>query len=142
MARITKKRPCLRAFCTSSVLVGLHFNTKLFPIKFHILQVKRVCPFEDCNLIKRFDSRYLSVEYELQKSTSWPVLNKELPILPITPSVENFINEEEIEDLKEVYSSTEDILTIKDIKEEKEGMGNPGFDFDEDSKSENMITKF
>ncbi|CAL7950959.1 unnamed protein product [Xylocopa violacea] len=35
---------------------------------------------------------YLRVEYELKNNLNWPPLSKELPTLPLTPSVENIIN--------------------------------------------------
>ncbi|KZC11791.1 putative cation-transporting ATPase 13A3 [Dufourea novaeangliae] len=35
---------------------------------------------------------YLRIQHELQHDSSWPKLNKELPVLPLTPSVENIVN--------------------------------------------------
>ena len=53
------------AFCTSSVLVGLHFNTKLLPIKFPILQSIRDNPVY-CGYLRKV----------IENEKNWKVLEK------------------------------------------------------------------
>ena len=100
------------------------------------------------NFLTQFNYRYLTVKCELQKTSSWPALNKELPILPITPSIENFICEsdedENIEELnKKIYDPNEAALSIKEKGgNNNKGIRNLSFVPDEEPKSESIITKF
>ncbi|KAI4490957.1 hypothetical protein M0802_010631 [Mischocyttarus mexicanus] len=96
---------------------------------------------------KKSKKRYLKIEHELHNNLNWPKLDKELPILPITPSVENII--------KTMYLETsESINTVNNTKSNEEkvfkrldDIRNNGVDnqaFVEDSLIENVsiITRF
>lgn len=96
---------------------------------------------------KKSKKKYLKIEYELNNSPNWPKLNNELPILPITPSVENIIKTMYIE-----TSECTNAVNSQEVNEQKvlrklddirtNGVDNQGYV--EDSVMENVstITKF
>lgn len=94
--------------------------------------------------------QYLRVEHELKNNLSWPKLNKELPILPLTPSVENIINvpcskeqpcltkSEENVDNRKLHQTTESNNDNNGLY----AFDNYTFVDDEVTSNTNMITKF
>ncbi|XP_053988390.1 polyamine-transporting ATPase 13A3-like [Hylaeus volcanicus] len=86
---------------------------------------------------------YLRVQHELKNDSSWPKLNRELPILPLTPSVENIINV--------TYSDEQSYVNEvgKNVNDKKQkdnnrlyAYDNHTFVDDESVRNTNMITRF
>ncbi|XP_076242344.1 polyamine-transporting ATPase 13A3 isoform X2 [Calliopsis andreniformis] len=93
--------------------------------------------------------RYLRIEHELKNNLSWPKLDKELPILPLTPSVENIINvtcTEEQPCVNEIEKNLESKRHNSTTELNKDHNGSYAFDNytfvdDELKQNTNMITK-
>ncbi|KAK2576199.1 hypothetical protein KPH14_008404 [Odynerus spinipes] len=91
--------------------------------------------------------QYLRVEYELRNDPNWPKLNNELPVLPITPSVENIIKTMYIE-----TSECTNAVNNQKINEQKvlrkfdnirkNGVDNQGFVEDNVIENVSTITRF
>ncbi|XP_033335850.2 polyamine-transporting ATPase 13A3 isoform X1 [Megalopta genalis] len=100
---------------------------------------------------------YLRVDHELQHDSSWPNLDRDLPVLPLTPSVENIINvsyreehcytllnvgdNEKTSNLPGTGSRHRAIESSKDGKS-LYGFDNCAFINDESPRNINMITRF
>lgn len=86
---------------------------------------------------------YLRVEHELKNNSSWPKLNKELPTLPLTPSVENIINVTYSKE-QPYANKVEKNLIDKKHKDNNRlyAFDNYTFVDDESTRNTNMITRF
>ncbi|XP_076292849.1 polyamine-transporting ATPase 13A3 [Lasioglossum baleicum] len=97
---------------------------------------------------------YLRVDHELQRDSSWPKLDRDLPVLPLTPSVENIINVSYMQEQRYTNGTenvNEKILNVKEryraIESNDDGKGLHGFDNsafvnDESPRNANMVTRF
>nr|XP_034180704.1 probable cation-transporting ATPase 13A3 [Osmia lignaria]XP_034180705.1 probable cation-transporting ATPase 13A3 [Osmia lignaria]XP_034180707.1 probable cation-transporting ATPase 13A3 [Osmia lignaria]XP_034180708.1 probable cation-transporting ATPase 13A3 [Osmia lignaria] len=93
---------------------------------------------------------YLRVEQQLKNDLSWPPLSKELPTLPLTPSVENIMNVQYTVEQPYVKKTEKNLNGTKvhqTIDQNKENNGlyafdNYTFEDDELTKNTNMITRF
>ncbi|XP_033366178.1 probable cation-transporting ATPase 13A3 [Bombus vosnesenskii] len=88
---------------------------------------------------------YLRIEHELKNNLSWPTLSKELPTLPLTPSVENIINVTYPEE-KSYNNDTKTNLQNNRTIESKNNDGLHAFDNysfvdDESPRNTNMVTR-
>lgn len=83
----------------------------------------------------------MEIEHDLRENESWPVLSKELPILSISPSVENFVKDEK-SITNENNDKPEKEISKNQINQEKSGIENLAFFSNEETNSGNMITKF
>ncbi|XP_043258655.1 polyamine-transporting ATPase 13A3-like isoform X1 [Colletes gigas] len=87
--------------------------------------------------------KYLRVEHELKNDLSWPKLNNELPILPLTPSVENIIN---VTYPQEQPYANKIKKTINDKRPKNNNklyaFDNYTFVDDESTQNTNIITRF
>ncbi|XP_078034110.1 polyamine-transporting ATPase 13A3 isoform X2 [Augochlora pura] len=95
---------------------------------------------------------YLRVNHELQHDSSWPNLNRDLPVLPLTPSVGNMLNVSYTNehcypmnvndnDLPGMGSLHHAVESNKDGKS-LHGFDNRAFINDESTRNINMITRF
>ncbi|XP_076391219.1 polyamine-transporting ATPase 13A3 isoform X1 [Megachile rotundata] len=83
---------------------------------------------------------YFKVEYQLKNDFGWPPLSNELPILPLTPSIENIMNVKYPEE-----QSKNDFNDKVERNKENNGLyafDNYTFEDDELTKNTNMITRF
>ncbi|XP_046814648.1 polyamine-transporting ATPase 13A3-like isoform X1 [Vespa crabro] len=90
---------------------------------------------------------YLRVEYELHNNPNWPKLDNELPVLPITPSVENIIKTMYLETSEcpntvnnQKYNEQKVLKRLDDIR--KNGVDNQGFVEDALIENVSIITRF
>lgn len=93
---------------------------------------------------------YLRIEHELKHDLNWPILSKELPMLPLTPSVENIINVAYTEEQLYVNKTKKNLKSNnfhETIESSKKNNGLYAFDNytyvdDEIPQNTNMITRF
>lgn len=97
---------------------------------------------------KRAKKEYLRVEYELNNNYSWPKISNELPVLPLTPSVENIIRAAYTEEPQFTNNATNDERKeAKCLNGDNKGgrlYAYDNYDFvdDELTQNANMITRF
>lgn len=88
---------------------------------------------------------YLRIEHELKNNLSWPTLSKELPTLPLTPSVENIINvtyPEEKSYNNDTKTNLQNNRTIKSKNNDGlHAFDNYSFVDDESPRNTNMVTR-
>lgn len=93
---------------------------------------------------------YLRIEHELKHDLNWPILSKELPMLPLTPSVENIINVAYTEEQLYVNKTKKNLKsnnfheTIESSKKNNSlyAFDNYTYVDDEIPQNTNMITRF
>ncbi|KOX74320.1 putative cation-transporting ATPase 13A3 [Melipona quadrifasciata] len=96
--------------------------------------------------LEKSKKKYLRIEHELKNNLSWPTLSKELPTLPLSPSVENIINvtnSKERSYNNKTKNNLESNKTVELIKSNNRlcVFDNYSFVDDESLRNINMITK-
>ena len=88
---------------------------------------------------------YLRVEHELKNNLNWPRLDKELPVLPLTPSAENIINVTYPVNEAEENVGNKKLHQAMEVDKDNNGLyafDNYTFVDDELTRNTNMITRF
>ncbi|KAK9302311.1 hypothetical protein QLX08_005724 [Tetragonisca angustula] len=96
--------------------------------------------------LEKSKKKYLRIEHELKNNLSWPTLSKELPTLPLSPSVENIINVTNSKERSYNNKTKNNLESNKTVELIKSNNGlfvfdNYSFVDDESPRNINMITK-